>query len=81
LSYPDQFPRPLYPDPGGLLLWASTGNGDELFWLTSPARSNGRHHRAHHTARLDLIELTGPARWTGSTRDGLLTLWQVSGPT
>ena len=27
-------PYPLFPDPGGLLPWGSTGNGDYLQWLT-----------------------------------------------
>jgi hypothetical protein len=29
-----QCPYPLYPEPGGLLPWAVTDNGDVLFWLT-----------------------------------------------
>ncbi|HLK00070.1 MAG TPA: SMI1/KNR4 family protein [Streptosporangiaceae bacterium] len=34
----DQFEEqryPFYPDPGGLLEWALTDNGDSLFWLTA----------------------------------------------
>ncbi len=30
----EQCPYPLYPDPGGLLPWGGTDNGDVLFWLT-----------------------------------------------
>ena len=30
---PSAFPYPLYPEPGGLLPWASTGGGDWLCWL------------------------------------------------
>ena len=29
-EYPEDFPYPLYPEPGGLLEWASTGDGDYL---------------------------------------------------
>jgi len=32
-EYPEDFPYPLYPEPGGLLEWASTGDGDRLCWL------------------------------------------------
>jgi hypothetical protein len=32
---PDEFPYPLYPEPGGLLEWGGTGNGDRLCWLTT----------------------------------------------
>src|SRR6266540_3689111 len=31
---PEDFPHPLYPEPGGLLEWASTSNGDSRCWLT-----------------------------------------------
>lgn len=30
-------PRPLYPDPGGLLSWGSSQQSDQLFWLTQDA--------------------------------------------
>lgn len=28
-------PYPLYPEPGGLVPWGTTSNGDVLFWLTA----------------------------------------------
>jgi hypothetical protein len=31
---PEPFGYPLYPEPGGLLPWAGTGNGVQLCWLT-----------------------------------------------
>ncbi|MFJ8478366.1 hypothetical protein [Kitasatospora sp. NPDC094011] len=31
---PDLCPYPVYPEPGGLLYWASNYNGDHCFWLT-----------------------------------------------
>ena len=31
---PEDFPFPLYPEPGGLLPWAKTGDGADLCWLT-----------------------------------------------
>ncbi len=34
-EFPEDFPYPLYPEPGGLLEWAGTGNGDQLCWLTA----------------------------------------------
>ncbi|MDP9843621.1 hypothetical protein J2853_002832 [Streptosporangium lutulentum] len=33
-QYPDECPYPFYPEPGGLLEWAGTDNGDSLCWLT-----------------------------------------------
>ncbi|MER5427016.1 SMI1/KNR4 family protein [Streptosporangium roseum] len=33
-KYPDECPYPFYPEPGGLLEWAGTDNGDSLCWLT-----------------------------------------------
>lgn len=36
-TYPEQFPLPFYPDPGGLLAWASGIGGEQCFWLTAPA--------------------------------------------
>jgi len=34
-EWPDDFPYPLFPEPGGLLEWATTGNGDSLCWTVS----------------------------------------------
>jgi hypothetical protein len=36
-DWPEDFPHPLYPEPGGLLEWAGTGDGDMLCWLTTGA--------------------------------------------
>ena len=33
-DWPGQVPFPIYPEPGGLLPWAMTDNGDRLYWLT-----------------------------------------------
>lgn len=33
-SDPDANPYPLYPSPGGLLVWATTYNADHCFWDT-----------------------------------------------
>jgi hypothetical protein len=33
-EFPEDFPYPFYPEPGGLLEWASTGTGSRLCWLT-----------------------------------------------
>ena len=33
-SFPSNFPLPLYPEPGGLLPWAVTDNGDTLYFVT-----------------------------------------------
>lgn len=32
--HPQNCPYPSYPEPGGLLEWAGTDNGDRLCWLT-----------------------------------------------
>ncbi|GAB7043916.1 MULTISPECIES: SMI1/KNR4 family protein [Catenuloplanes] len=31
---PEDYPYPLHPEPGGILLWGETGNGERLCWLT-----------------------------------------------
>jgi SUKH superfamily protein len=31
----EDYPYPLYPEPGGLLVWATTTNGARLCWLTT----------------------------------------------
>lgn len=33
-SFPEYFTHNVYPSVGGLLPWALTDNGDELYWLT-----------------------------------------------
>ncbi|ROS41143.1 SMI1/KNR4 family protein [Amycolatopsis thermoflava] len=33
-SFPEDYPYPIFPEPGGLLQWGVTGGGDDLFWLT-----------------------------------------------
>lgn len=33
---PDEFPFNIYPEENGLLPFAYTDNGDELYWLTAP---------------------------------------------
>jgi len=33
-SFPAHYPLPLYPEPGGLLPWATTDNGDTLYFIT-----------------------------------------------
>jgi hypothetical protein len=37
VRWPRQHPYPVYPDPGGLVLWAGTRNGDRCCWLTEGA--------------------------------------------
>jgi hypothetical protein len=34
-SFPSSYPLPLYPEPGGLLPWATTDNGDTLYFITA----------------------------------------------
>lgn len=35
-EWPREYPFSAYPEPNGLLPWAVTDNGDELYWLTGP---------------------------------------------
>src|SRR5258708_11837030 len=37
---PEDFTYPLFPEPGGQLPWASTGDGDQLCWLTGGEPDN-----------------------------------------
>jgi hypothetical protein len=34
---PEDYPYPLHPEPGGILIWGATGNGERLCWLTEGA--------------------------------------------
>lgn len=34
-EFPQHYPLPLYPEPGGLLPWAVTDNGDMLYFVTA----------------------------------------------
>lgn len=36
-EFPENYPYPLYPEPGGLLIWGGTSNGHHLCWLTGGA--------------------------------------------
>jgi hypothetical protein len=33
----EEMPRPIHPEPGGLLPWGVTSNGDWGYWVTDPA--------------------------------------------
>jgi hypothetical protein len=33
-DFPEMYPYAVYPDPGGLLCWGVTDNGDQCYWLT-----------------------------------------------
>ena len=33
-EFPEQHPRSYYPEPGGLLCWGWTDNGDHCYWRT-----------------------------------------------
>jgi hypothetical protein len=35
LGNDDTYPLPILPEPGGLLIWGTTSNGDLCFWDTS----------------------------------------------
>ncbi len=34
-EFTEELPEPLYPEPGGLLPWGLTDNGDRLYWQTT----------------------------------------------
>jgi hypothetical protein len=34
-QFPQYFPQPIFPSPGGILTFARTDNGDALYWVTS----------------------------------------------
>jgi len=34
-QFPSHYPLPLYPEPGGLLPWAVSDNGDVLYFITA----------------------------------------------
>jgi hypothetical protein len=36
-EFPQDYPYPLYPEPGGLLVWGESSNGHRLCWLTEGA--------------------------------------------
>jgi hypothetical protein len=62
-DFPEDFPYPLHPEPGGLLQWAGTGNGVMLCWLTEGVPDAwpvvvfdfGLHHERYDTGAVDLL--------------------------
>lgn len=50
-SLPDEVPFPIHPEPGGLLPWGTTDNGDIGYWVTSPQDDPGRWSIAVGEAR------------------------------
>jgi len=38
-NFPERFPYPYFPEPGGLLPWGNDENGNDYFWLTQGAPS------------------------------------------
>ncbi|MFI6259891.1 SMI1/KNR4 family protein [Micromonospora zamorensis] len=62
-DFPEAFPHPLYPEPGGLLQWAGTGNGVMLCWLTEGVPDTwpvvvfdfGYHCDRYDTGAVDLL--------------------------
>ncbi|MBE1490879.1 SMI1/KNR4 family protein [Plantactinospora soyae] len=62
-DFPEDFPYPLHPEPGGLLQWAGTGNGVMLCWLTEGAPDTwpvvvfdfGYHRDRYDTSAVDLL--------------------------
>jgi hypothetical protein len=49
----EPLPFPIHPEPGGLLPWADTSNGDTLFWIVDPRDDPDRW-------RLAISEVRGP---------------------
>lgn len=33
-EFPDMYPHPVYPEPGGLLCWGNNVNREQCYWLT-----------------------------------------------
>jgi hypothetical protein len=54
-------PFPLHPEPGGLLPWGDTANGDWCYWLTRPSEDPDRWSVAIQGSRsTDFWEHPGP---------------------
>lgn len=69
-AYPERCPYSFYPEPGGLLPWAGTDNGDRLGWLTAGEPDSwtvvawnprGWYHSAHEQGAVAFLHgwLTG----------------------
>jgi hypothetical protein len=59
-----EVPFPIYPEPGGLLPWAITDNGDRLYWLTEGnpenwaivvCESRGPRYDSHHVGCCEFL--------------------------
>jgi hypothetical protein len=68
-DWPKDVPFALYPDPGGLLPWAMTDNGDRLYWLTEGRpdtwdtvvyESRGQKYDSHRMSCCEFLR-----RWMG----------------
>jgi hypothetical protein len=48
--HPSEYPYPPWPNLGGILRWGTTGNGDDIFWLTSEMPDKWSVVVHHHTS-------------------------------
>lgn len=55
----EPYPHPIYPEPGGIIPWATNGNGGRMFWLTDgPAESWRTAYHEDKTESFRLLDLT-----------------------
>lgn len=47
-GYPEDFPYPLWPRPGGIILWGNDGDGNDYFWLPAQEMQDWSIAASHH---------------------------------
>ena len=63
-EFPRDHPYPPWPNLGGILRWGTTGNGDDIFWLTKEMPNEWSVVVFHHSsARLIAYQGLGMARF------------------
>jgi hypothetical protein len=56
----EQLPYPIYPEPGGIVVWAETANGDCLYWITSEASPDEWSVTSNEARGQDWYDHPGP---------------------
>jgi hypothetical protein len=71
---PEDYPYPLHPEPGGILIWGGTSNGERLCWLTEGEpdawpvvvwQPRGADWQLHRTGAVGFLEGWLSGRITG----------------
>jgi hypothetical protein len=57
---PEDFPFPIYPEPGGLIIWGNAKRGEYFYWLPSSPNPNEWEIVVSGSGWEDLVKFPGP---------------------